>query len=210
MEVAWFVASSRPSRGGRDGGSGCALAIFDPRPTQVWLEDIEQIVSVQEKAETTPIWAEGAGADGYPRWVQAPPIVDVIVALGEVRGGVIRALKFGGVGNGHLGAKAADARPLRSATVLGPIARGVHGAVSVHLLLVVGRFVIPRDSKLLAEIVVKVREGGVGVSLELEFDVAVVVNEHEGGLDVETTELDALPDLDEVRETDTTLIESSN
>lgn len=109
-----------------------------------------------------------------------------------------------------MGAEAADTRPLRSATVLGAIARGMHGAVGVHLLLVVGRFVIPRDSKLLAEIVVKVREGGVGVCLELEFDVAVVVNEHECGLDVETTELDTLADLDEVRETDTSLIESSN
>jgi hypothetical protein len=86
----------------------------------------------------------------------------------------------------------------------------MHGAVGVHLLLVVGRFIIPRDSKLLAEIVVKVREGGVGVRLELEFDVAIVVNEHECGLDVETTELDTLADLDEVRETDTSLIESSN
>jgi hypothetical protein len=44
----------------------------------------------------------------------------------------------------------------------------------------------------------------------LEFDVAVVVNEHECGLDVETTKLDTLADLDEVRETDTSLIESSN
>ncbi len=114
---------------------------------------------------------------------------------------MIRALEFGGVGHGHLGAEAADTHPLRSATVLGAIARGMHGAVGVHLLLVVGR---------LAEIVVKVREGEVGVCLKLEFDVAIVVNEHECGLDVESTKLDTLADLDEIRETDTSLIESSN
>jgi hypothetical protein len=82
----------------------------------------------------------------------------------------------------------------------------VHGTVGVHLLFVVWRFVIPRNSQLLAEVVVKVREGGVGVHFELELDVAIVINEHEGGLDVEVTKVDALADFDEVRKTNTSLI----
>jgi hypothetical protein len=40
----------------------------------------------------------------------------------------------------------------------------------------------------------------------LELDVAIVINEHEGGLDVEVTKVDALADFDEVRKTNTSLI----
>jgi hypothetical protein len=51
---------------------------------------------------------------------------------------------------------------------------------------------------LLAQSVVQICQGGRRISLELQFQVTVAVNEHKSWLDVKCTELDLLGDLDQI------------
>ena len=54
-----------------------------------------------------------------------------------------------------------------------------------------------------AESVIKVRQSRVGVVLELELNVAVVIHKDKSGLDVEFTKVNVPGNLDHIRETHT-------
>jgi len=72
----------------------------------------------------------------------------------------------------------------------------MHGTVGIHALLVVGCIVIPGNAQLLAEIIVQVGKGRVGVHFELKLDMPIIVEKDEGRLDVKRTEVDAFANFD--------------
>ena len=65
--------------------------------------------------------------------------------------------------------------------------------------------VILGNTQLLAEIVVQVCKGRVGVHFKLKLDVTIIVNKDEGRLDVKGTKVDPFADFYQVGETDTSL-----
>ena len=114
-------------------------------------------------------------------------------------------MEFDRVRHSHLGAEATNPRSVGSTTILGAVARGMHGTVSIHALRIIRCIVIPGNAQLLAEIVVQVCNGRVGVHFKLKLDVTIIVNKDEGRLDVKGTKVDAFADFYQVGETDTSL-----
>mmetsp|Transcript_2483 Transcript_2483/g.4627 ORF Transcript_2483/g.4627 Transcript_2483/m.4627 type:complete len:200 (-) Transcript_2483:1956-2555(-) len=198
MEVVGFVAPAGPGRRRRGGGWQSGLAVFDPRAAQIRLEDVEQIITVQEETQTSARGAKAARTHSCARRVEAPPVVNIVVTLVEVGGGVVFVLELGLVRNCHLRTKAANIRSLGTTSILGTVTRSMHGTICVHTLLVVGCVVVPGNAQLLAKIIIQVGEGGVGVHLELELDVPVIVDEDKGRLDVKRTKVYAPSNLDQV------------
>jgi hypothetical protein len=72
----------------------------------------------------------------------------------------------------------------------------MHGTGSIHALLVVGCIIIPGNTQLLAEIIVQVGKGRVGVHFELKLDMPIIVKEDECRLDVKGTKVDAFANFD--------------
>ena len=107
-------------------------------------------------------------------------------------------MEFDRVCHSHLGAEATNTRSVGSASILGAVAGGMHGTVSVHALLIVGCIVIPGDTKLFAKIVVQVCKGRVGVHFELKLDVTIIVDKDEGRFDVKGTKVDAFANFDQI------------
>jgi hypothetical protein len=109
-----------------------------------------------------------------------------------------------------LGAESSLVCSIRAATIRSTITSGMHSTICVGTLIIGRRFVVPRDTKFLTESIVKIGESRRGIDFKLKLDVTVTVDIHESRLNVKSTEINVLCDLDHLTERHTTLLCEKN
>jgi hypothetical protein len=172
MKVVRFVTTAVPCRCRRVRGRHGSTIVLYPRASEVRLEYLVQVVTIQKQAETSTVGTKLARSHRNARGIQGTPIVDIVVAPIKVGRSVILRHETRTIGNRHSRTKTSTVGIVRPAAVGSSITRSMHGTVRVKANLIRGRLVVPSDSQLLAQVIVKISEGRRGIGFKLKLHVS--------------------------------------